>query len=186
MAEQVAQFLKDNPGLEERAVKQLQNADPDIQKKVLERGNLLDCNNPTAVLISRIRTESETSMTGISKADLKGSPEEAWARICAKNNIKVAPQPAGVISPELLALQQQQILAQQQLAAHQSLAHASASASASTSAESKFFASSFSGRPRAAPSSSPPASACNSMSFVMSNLGFLRILTFLTSTSLRG
>jgi hypothetical protein len=101
----------------------LRNADPDTQAKVLERGNLSDCNNPTAVLISRIQQASETGLLGISKSDLKGSPEEAWARICAKKNIAsqqtVLP---GSQDPAMAAWAAQHMAAQQQqLAAQQSL-----------------------------------------------------------------
>mmetsp|Transcript_36039 Transcript_36039/g.72539 ORF Transcript_36039/g.72539 Transcript_36039/m.72539 type:complete len:288 (-) Transcript_36039:51-914(-) len=122
MEAKVEKFLLENPGLDERAVKALKSASPEIQSNVLERGSLVDCNNPTAVLISRIRRESETSLSGVSKADLYGSPEEAWARICARNNIRApTPQASGAAQPALLAIlqQQQQQQQQQQLAAQQ-------------------------------------------------------------------
>lgn len=100
----------------------LRNADRATQEKVLERGNLLDCKNPTAVLISRIQTAEDTGMIGINKHDLKGSPEEAWARICAKKNIGPPQQVTSSITvdPAMAAYAQHQ-MAQQQLAAQQSL-----------------------------------------------------------------
>lgn len=124
MEAKVEKFLLENPGLDERAVKALRSATPDIQGVVMERGNLLDCNNPTAVLMSRIRRENETSLSGVSKADLHGTPEEAWARICARSNIKAPTQQASsVAQPSLLAAIQLQQQQQQQLAAQQQAAY---------------------------------------------------------------
>lgn len=129
-AEQVEKFLQDNAGLNERAIAALRNADPEMQEKIMERGNLSDANDPSAVLMSRVRNAGDIGLDGITRSDLKGSPEEAWARICAKKNIgnpgvsfaapaaPTLPTLGGGGAAQQLAMAQTQLaMAQQQLAA---------------------------------------------------------------------
>lgn len=47
-------FVRDN-NVDQRAAAQLMEADPMVQKNVLERGSLTDCRNPSAVCLARIR-----------------------------------------------------------------------------------------------------------------------------------
>lgn len=128
-------FIKANPELNERAIAALRNALPETQEKVVERGNLMDANNPSAVLISRITNATETGLVGITRSDLQGSAEEAWARICAKRNITLAApavttveDPASAqaqlaMAQHHMAMLQQQLVIQQQMAAQQSMAY---------------------------------------------------------------
>merc|ERR1719210_2234801 len=52
--EEVEVFIRDN-GVDEMAASQLKEADPHVQRSVLDRGSLTDCRNPSAVCLARIR-----------------------------------------------------------------------------------------------------------------------------------
>lgn len=46
-----------------------------------------DCKNPSAALMVRINgSAGHSHSSGLNAADLKGTPEEVWAKIMAKNN----------------------------------------------------------------------------------------------------
>lgn len=92
---------------------------------------MTDCLNKSAALMSRIRLAQGEPVRsgGLTKADREGSPEEAWARIKARNNIGTAAPAAPAargrpsagmmgVSGDLAGLLVQQQM-QQQLLAHQ-------------------------------------------------------------------
>merc|ERR1719201_2730091 len=58
----VERFLKDNP-VDASAAEALRQNPPDVQLAALARGNLTDCRNPSAALLSRIRSANGTQMT---------------------------------------------------------------------------------------------------------------------------
>jgi len=144
----VEKFLSENP-VDPRAGQALRNAGPEVQMQAMERGSLADCKNPSAALMVRINGSQSsssggtTTSSGLSQNEMKGSPEEVWARIMAKNKMGGAGAPAAapgygaygadptslLLAQQVVAQQQQQMALQlyyQQLAAQQALLAAQA------------------------------------------------------------
>lgn len=101
----VEEFIRENK-IDETAGKQLRTADPKVQKEVIHRGGLLECKNPSAVCLARIREEKK--LLGESSISSQGlQPQHLSTSIGNQSALVVAQQ-----------MQAQQMQAQQMMMAN--------------------------------------------------------------------